>query len=325
MEAQEPQRKRRAGPVVERIPVVKYKVGQYAELNGYEDRNRGADSKKDVKYFKNNRLDDGTGAAYKRNLKYPRVQYSIYAGKRSIHVLYYTMLSMARTKLSILIPAFNEEKTIVEILKRVSAAAVHPFEKEVLVIDNNSGDATAVLARSVPNVRVLSEKTPGKGAALVRGLREATGDLILFQDADLEYDPADIKSLLSVIENGAADVVYGSRNLSPETRRGGLIPRMGVWCITKLINVLYGLSLTDVWTCYKLFPREAAGDFVVGGFESELLFTAALARAGYRFAEVPISYAPRDVSEGKKIRYRDGISAIVRIVVDWLRHLLSFQ
>ncbi len=231
------------------------------------------------------------------------------------------MRSMGDTKLSILIPAYNEEKTIVEILRRVAAADTHPFEKEVLVIDNNSNDATAsLLAGAVPGVRVLYEKSPGKGAALAHGLAVATGDLVLFQDADLEYDPADIKDLLSVIESGTADVVYGSRNLSPKTRRGALVPRMGVWFITKLMNALYGLSLTDVWTCYKLFPREAAGDFAAGGFESELLFTAALARRGYRFAEVPISYAPRGASEGKKIRYRDGISAIVAIILDWLRH-----
>mgnify|MGYP003394180997 CR=1 FL=1 len=241
-------------------------------------------------------------------------------GEQSIHVMYYTMRSMGDTKLSILIPAYNEEKTIVEILRRVAAADIRPFEKEVLVIDNNSSDATASLARAAPSVRVLSEKSPGKGAALVRGLAKATGDLVLFQDADLEYDPADIKKLLSVIESGTADVVYGSRNLSPKTRRGALVPRVGVWFITKLMNALYGLSLTDVWTCYKLFPREAAGDFIAGGFESELLFTAALARRGYRFAEVPISYTPRKVSEGKKIRYRDGMLAIGALVFDWLSH-----
>ncbi len=226
-------------------------------------------------------------------------------------------------KLSIVIPCYNEEKTIDEILRRLQVAPTIGWEKEIIVIDDASLDGTRDILKQYEDVAhiVYCEKNGGKGTAVRYGLEHATGEYVLIQDADLEYDPADIQNLLSAIEENTIDVVYGSRNLNPRTRRGGLMPRLGVWLITKLINILHRLTLTDVWTCYKLFPREAAGDFVVGRFESELLFTAALARRGYHFVEVPISYAPRDAAEGKKIRYRDGFYAIIVVAYDWFRHL----
>ncbi|OGG61433.1 hypothetical protein A3I46_01285 [Candidatus Kaiserbacteria bacterium RIFCSPLOWO2_02_FULL_54_13] len=230
----------------------------------------------------------------------------------------------SRRTVSIIIPCYNEERTVGELLDRIRAASLPSgWEREIIIVDDGSKDSTRnILKRYEKEAHIiLCEKNEGKGAAVRRGLGSATGEYVLIQDADLEYNPADIANLLSVIDSGTADVVYGSRNLDPRTRRGALIPRAGVWFITKLINVLYGLSLTDVWTCYKLFPREAATDFVAGRFESELLFTAMLARRSYRFIEVPISYTPRAVTEGKKIRYRDGIQAIILIVLDWLRHL----
>ncbi len=225
--------------------------------------------------------------------------------------------------LSIVVPCYNEEKTIKEILHRLQVAPMRGWQKEIIVVDDASHDATRdILKQYEDSVRIIySEKNGGKGTAVRRGIEYATGEFVLIQDADLEYDPADIQHLLAVAESNTAEVVYGSRNLNPWTRRGGLIPRIGVWFITKLINILHRLSLTDVWTCYKMFPHEAAPDFVVGRFESELLFTAALARRGYRFAEVPISYAPRDAAEGKKIRYRDGLHAIIVVIRDWMRHL----
>jgi len=224
---------------------------------------------------------------------------------------------------SIVIPCYNEARTIDELLARVRTADMRGWEKEIIVVDDASRDGTPGLLKKYEETMhiIYLDKNGGKGTAVRRGMKEATGDYVLIQDADLEYDPADIPNLLAVIKIGAADVVYGSRTLDPKTRHGGLLPRIGVWFITKLINALYDLSLTDVWTCYKLFPREASGDFTAGHFESELLFTAALARRGYRFAEVPISYAPRACTEGKKIRYRDGLYAIMIICVDWLRHI----
>jgi glycosyltransferase involved in cell wall biosynthesis len=229
---------------------------------------------------------------------------------------------MTARKISIIIPCYNEVRTIESVLALVQGAGLPGWEKEIIVVDDASRDGTRdILKRHENEMRVIyCDKNGGKGTAVRRGMEQATGEYVLIQDADLEYDPGDIPSLLAAVDAGDADVVYGSRNLSPRTRRGGAIARAGVWFITKLINLLYGLSLTDVWTCYKLFPRAAGGDFAAGRFESELLFTAALARRGYRFSEVPISYAPRAVAEGKKIRYRDGIHAIIAIVLDWVRH-----
>jgi len=221
-------------------------------------------------------------------------------------------------KLSIIVPCYNESRTIEEILRRILAVSISGWEREIIVVDDGSTDGTRDILRScrLPIAVISQEKNGGKGTAVRRGLEEATGHYVLIQDADLEYEPEDIPTLLSAL--GKAQVIYGSRNLRPRERQGAWMPRLGVWFLTKMINILYGLRLTDVWTGYKLFPREAAGDFIAGHFESELLFTAALARRKYSFIEVPISYTPRPFSEGKKIRYRDGISAIMAIITDWI-------
>lgn len=226
-------------------------------------------------------------------------------------------------KLSIVIPCYNESKTIRELLRRVENAPMPGWGREIIVVDDGSHDGTRdILKEHASRMKVLLQATNGgKGTAVRTGLARATGEYVLIQDADLEYDPGEIKNLLAVLGQGKADVVYGSRNIHPTKREGFLISRAGVWFITKLMNVLYGLSLTDAWTCYKLFPREAQSDFGAGHFESELLFTAALARRGYRFAEVAISHNPRPIAEGKKIRYRDGIYAIIVILLDRLVHL----
>ncbi len=226
-------------------------------------------------------------------------------------------------RLSIIIPCFNEEETIRELLRRVEEAPLPGWQREIIIVDDGSTDGTRdILKEYQSRMKVIfQEKNGGKGTAVRRGLKEATGEYALIQDADLEYDPEEIQHLLAVVAAGRADVVYGSRNLHHEKRKGFWVSRLGVWFITKLMNVLYGLKLTDVWTCYKLFPSEAGGEFAAGHFESELLFTAGLARRGYRFAEVAISHHPRPVIEGKKIRYRDGIQAIFVIILDFLVHL----
>ena len=169
------------------------------------------------------------------------------------------------------------------------------------MVDDGSKDGTREIhATFQDRVQViLRAQNGGKGSAIKDGIAQSTGDYILFQDADLEYDPEEIPAMLSVIDRGEADVVYGSRNMRPREREGAWVPRIGVWTLTKIINVLHQQKLTDVWTCYKLFPAEAASDFTPGRFESELLLTSTLSRRGYSFAEVPISYHPRKAAEGK--------------------------
>src|SRR3989338_4802957 len=155
-------------------------------------------------------------------------------------------------KLSIVIPCYNESKTIEKILDRVLAVPLPGWEKEVIVVDDYSVDGTKDILKKYENrVTVFYQpENGGKGTAVKRGLKEATGDYIIIQDADLEYDPAEIPLLLDATTDG--NVIYGSRNLHHVKRRGFIYQRLGVWFITKMINTFYGLKLTDVWTCYKL-------------------------------------------------------------------------
>jgi SAM-dependent methyltransferase len=228
-----------------------------------------------------------------------------------------------RHKLSIIIPCYNESKTIRELLRRIQEVSLpQNWEKEVVVVDDGSNDGTRDILKTYEKIHkiIYQSQNGGKGTAVKKGIDMATGDYCVIQDADLEYNPQEILQFLPLIEEGKADVVYGSRNLHHEKRVGFFISRLGVWIITILINAIYGLKLTDVWTCYKLFPRKAGEDFVLGGFEAEILFTAALARRGYHFTEVPISHNPRSREEGKKIRYRDGIKSIYLIILDRMTH-----
>lgn len=224
-------------------------------------------------------------------------------------------------KLSIIIPAYNEEKTLSEILRRVKSVSIPGWETEIIVVNDASTDSTrTVLDTHSDIVAIHHDENRGKGSAVATGLSQATGDYILIQDADLEYDPAEIPLLISSLRDGVS-MVYGSRNLHHEPRHGFWVQRAGVWFITKLINVLYGVELTDVWTCYKLFPNDAKKLFVSGRFESELVFTVRALRGGHTIGEAPISHTPRDAGEGKKIRYRDGVRAILHILSDRLLHL----
>ena len=222
-------------------------------------------------------------------------------------------------KLSIVIPVFNEERTLATLVGRVLAVA---YEKELVVVDDASTDGSprimAELAARHPELRVVRhDQNRGKGAALATGLRQVQGDIVLIQDADLEYDPADYPALLKPIEDGNADVVFGSRFLGGPFQRVHLYHHyLGNRFLTALSNLFTNLNLTDMETCYKVFRREVADklDIRSRGFAVEPEITAKVARLKVRVYEVPIRYAGRDYAAGKKIRPRDGIFAVWAIV-----------
>lgn len=216
-------------------------------------------------------------------------------------------------KLSVIIPVFDERTTVAEIIRRAKTVDI-PLDREIVVVDDGSTDGTGeVLSHLVDStVRVFSHpKNRGKGAAIRTGLAQATGDLVIIQDADLEYDPDDWIRLLAPVLKGRARVVYGSR-FTGERRNMLFWHWVGNRFLTLVTNALYNTTLSDMETCYKLFDRGLLDGITLTsdrfGFEPEV--TAKLLRTGERIYEVPISYAGREISEGKKITWRDGFSAL---------------
>lgn len=224
-------------------------------------------------------------------------------------------------RLSVIIPVYNEEQTIQEVLERVAAVDLGIIEKEIVIANDGSTDATQRMIdgrRLPPNLPVHVYHSPinlGKGAAVRIGLARATGDVLLIQDADLELDPNEYSLLLQPLLDGRADVVYGSRFLAPT----GQVPaktRAANRFLTILTNVLFGGRLTDMETAYKVMHRSALDGVRLRcvGFDIEPELTARLLRAGRRILEVPISYNPRTEHEGKKMRWVDGVDAVYTLV-----------
>ena len=227
-------------------------------------------------------------------------------------------------KICIVIPVYNEVKTITEIISRVSSAQVIAPEKEIIIVDDCSTDGTRELleeiGRSQKDLKILSHKVnQGKGAALRTGFESATGDIIIIQDADLEYDPREYPKLLQPIIDGRADVVYGSRFLGGPHRVLFFWHYLGNKFLTLVSNALTNLNLTDMETCYKVFKRQVLDEITLKSnrFGIEPEFTSKVAKKGFRIYEVPISYSGRDYSEGKKITWKDGFVAIFTIL--WYR------
>jgi glycosyltransferase involved in cell wall biosynthesis len=232
-------------------------------------------------------------------------------------------------RLSIIVPAYNEADTIAEILRRVRAVELRVsvgfgpengadlvLEREIVVVDDGSTDGTREVLRQLENVQdvsvVLHERNQGKGAAVRTGLQHASGDIMLIQDADLEYDPRDYPSLLQPILEGRSQVVYGSRFRGGPTRAMFFWHMIGNRFLTLITNVLYDSILSDMETCYKVFTRQVADqlDLKASGWGFDPEITAQILRLGYRIYEVPITYTGREFHEGKKIGWHDGLTVL---------------
>ena len=222
-------------------------------------------------------------------------------------------------KVSIIIPVFNEKDTLRLLLEKVEQANFAGLEKEIIMVDDCSNDGTTdILKELSQNYKVLfHEKNQGKGAAIRTAVKEATGDFVVIQDADLEYLPDDYDKLLPLLINNEADVVYGSRFLNVENSKNFILKnKIANKFLTLLTNILFGATITDMETCYKAFKREFIQGITIKSdrFDFEPEITAKVMKQKARLKEVPISYFGRGHEEGKKINWKDGVHAIFALI-----------
>jgi glycosyltransferase involved in cell wall biosynthesis len=226
-------------------------------------------------------------------------------------------------KLSVIVPVYNERNTVVEIIRRMRAVDL-PIDREFVVVDDGSTDGTRAVLTQLGDSTVKIVTHPqnrGKGAAIRTALEHVTGDLVLIQDADLEYDPEDWPKLLAPVFRGKAQVVYGSR-FTGERRNMLFMHWIGNRMLSLVTNALYNTTLSDMETCYKLFDRDVLRGITIESnrFDFEPEITAKILRKGVRIYEVPISYAGREFDEGKKITWRDGFAALWALVKFRFKH-----
>ena len=222
-------------------------------------------------------------------------------------------------KVSIIIPVFNEKDTLEQLVEKVEQANFSGLEKEIILVDDKSTDGTfEILQKMQEKYKVLfHEKNQGKGAAIRTAVKEATGDFVVIQDADLEYLPDDYDKLLPLLINNEADVVYGSRFKNEENSKNFILKnKLANMFLTMLTNVLYGAKITDMETCYKAFKREFIQSITIKSnrFDFEPEITAKIMKKKAKLIEVPISYIGRGHEEGKKINWKDGVHAILTLI-----------
>lgn len=227
------------------------------------------------------------------------------------------IIPLSMKTLSIIIPIYNEAQTAEALLTKVFDTTVNGWKKQIIVVDDGSTDQTSrLLTKWSKKCNVIrQDANQGKGAAVVRGLEEAKGDIVLIQDADLEYSPTDYGALLAPFENPRVSVVYGSRFLGPHLSTMFLYA-LGNKFVTLVTNVLFNSNITDMETGYKVFRRSVLDGVTIRAkrFDFEPEFTAKVLLAGYQIYEVPISYYGRKFTEGKKLTWRDGVVALMTLI-----------